>query len=209
MALTLAGTVVSTVATYVFLRALLYLTQHVNEPRAVSTSIPFLGPLVGMARHKSKFHSRIRDKLDLAIYTLRLPGTRMYIVNSTALIPVVQRLYRTVSFGAIEAQAAANICSLSKPANDVVAQGLMDDDSYTAKFASAIHPALTPGPNLDAINRNAAQSIACSLDSLQKEGGRTVNLFDWLRDEIILATSDAVYGPHNPLRDPELLKSWW
>lgn len=164
-----------------------------------------------MARHKSRFHSRIRDKLGqgLAIYTLRLPGARMYIVNSTGLIPVVQRLYRTVSFAAIEAQAATNICSLSKPANDVVAQGLMEDDSYTAKFASAIHPALAPGANLDAMNRNAAQSIARSLDNLQKEGGRTANLFDWVRDEMIMATTNAVYGPHNPLRDPEVLKSWW
>lgn len=194
--------------TYVFLWALLHLTQHANEPPAVSTSIPFLGPILGMARHKSRFHAHVRDKLGLPIYTLRLPGVRMYVVNAPALIPALQRLYRTVSFAAIEAQAAASIFLISKSAKDVIRQGLMEADSYTGTFAAALHPALKPGVNLDDMNRIAARTIASSLDKLQAHGSKTVNLFDWVRDEMVLASTDAVYGPHNPLRDPDILLSW-
>lgn len=206
---TVAVGLVSIAATYVFLLALLHFTQDAKEPPVLGTTLPFVGPLIGMARGKSQFHSQMRDTHGLPIYTLRLPGARMYIVNAAALLPAVQRLYRTISFAAIEAQAATYIMSLSKSANDVVQHGLMDDDSYTGSFASAIHPAMSPGANLDAMNRASVRAISVSLDKLQSAGGKTsVGLFKFMQHEIVLATTDAVYGPHNPFRDPEIEEAW-
>ncbi|KAJ4413543.1 hypothetical protein N0V82_008481 [Gnomoniopsis sp. IMI 355080] len=132
----------------------------------------------------------------------------MYIINSPKLIPAVQKLWKTVSFAAIEAQTAASIFLCSKEANEIIGRGLMDADSYTGTFTAAIHPALKPGANLDDMNRAAIRTIATSLDRLQAGGSIETNLFDLVRDEIILATSDAVYGPHNPFRDPEVLRAW-
>lgn len=209
MASPLVAGIIGLLSLYAFLLALLKLTHNAREPAAISTSIPFIGPLLEMGKHKARFHPLMRDQhTSLPIYTLRLPFARMYIINSAALVAPVQRLYRTLSFAAIEAQAAAKICNLTKEGNEVVQKGLMKDDSYTGKFGSAIHPALTPGENLDAMNRNAVQTIAASLDRLQASGGKEATLFEWVRDEIVLATSDAVYGPHNPLRDPEALQAW-
>lgn len=208
MGSTLIGGLVGLVATYVFIQALLHFTQVANEPPVVSTSLPFIGPIIDMARQKSRFHTHVRDKLGFPIYTLRLPGSRMYVVNSPRLIPAVQRLYKTISFAAIEAATAANIFLVSGEGYKVISHGLMEDSSYTGTFAAAIHPALKPGINLDSMNRVAAHTIAASLDELQAEGAKETTLFEWVRDEIILATSDAVYGPHNPLRDPEVLQSW-
>ncbi|CAN8101260.1 unnamed protein product [Discula destructiva] len=202
------GGLIVLAATYVFLRALLRFTQLEKEPPAVSSLIPFIGPVIKMAKHKSGFHANIRDKLGLPIYTLRLPGARMYIINSPKLIPMVQKLWRTVSFAAIEAQTAANIFLCSKAGNEVIGRGLMADDSQTGTFAAPIHPALKPGANLDDTVKAAAQTIAASLDGLQAGGSGENNLFDWIRDEIVLATSDAVYGPHNPFRDPQVLSAW-
>lgn len=208
MSSTLIAGLVGLAATYVFIRALLHFTQVANEPPAVSTSLPFIGPIIAMARQKSRFHTHVRDKIRLPIYTLRVPGSRLYVVNSPQLIPAVQKLYKSISFAAIEAAAVANIFLVSKKGYDVIAHGLMDDGSYTGTFATAIHPALKPGTNLDNMNRVAARTIAASLDELQAGGSKETNLFDWVRDQIILATSDAVYGPHNPFRDPEILQSW-
>lgn len=47
-------------ATYVFLRVLLSFTQDKREPPAILTDIPFIQPLVGMIREKSRFHIRLR-----------------------------------------------------------------------------------------------------------------------------------------------------
>lgn len=48
------------VATYFFLRFLLHLTQDAKEPPAIVTGIPFVSPLIGMAREKSGFYTRLR-----------------------------------------------------------------------------------------------------------------------------------------------------
>lgn len=203
------GGLIGLAATYVFLRALLSFTQLENEPPAVSSSIPFIGPVLGMAKHKHRFHAHIREQLSLPIYTLRLPGARMYVINSPKLIPAVQKLWRTVSFAAVEAQTAATVFLCSKAGNEVIGSGLREDDSYTGTFVGAIYPALRPGSaNLDAISRTAVRTLAASLDNLQTGGSMEADLFDWLREEIVLATSDAVYGPHNPLRDPEVWRAW-
>ena len=47
-------------AIYVFLRLILHLTQDAREPPPILTSVPFIGPLVGMLREKSNFHLRLR-----------------------------------------------------------------------------------------------------------------------------------------------------
>jgi hypothetical protein len=49
----------SLAATYVFLRFLLAYTHHENEPKALATSIPFISPLLGMAK-KGKFYTDLR-----------------------------------------------------------------------------------------------------------------------------------------------------
>lgn len=197
------------VALYAFCWTLLHLTQDAKEPPLIESSIPFLSPIIGMIKHKTRFHSYLRDKYHLPIYTLRLPGARMYVVNSPAIVPSVQRLYRTLSFAAIEAQTATYIMSVTKSADDVIHEGLMDDESYTGSFARAIHPATAPGESLDAMNRASVRAISLSLDHLQASGCKVDTLFGWMRYEILMATTEAVYGPHNPFRDPEIRQAWW
>lgn len=52
----------------------------------------------------------------LLMYTLRLPGTRLYIINSLDLIPVVQRQWRTLLFAPIQVKAVQAAMGASKDA---------------------------------------------------------------------------------------------
>ena len=47
-------------ATYLFFRFLLNFLQDAKEPPAILTGIPFVAPLVGMIREKSRFFVRLR-----------------------------------------------------------------------------------------------------------------------------------------------------
>ena len=49
----------SLATTYVFLRVLLSYTHDEKEPAAVATEIPFLSPMIGMAK-KAKFYTHLR-----------------------------------------------------------------------------------------------------------------------------------------------------
>ncbi|KLJ10469.1 hypothetical protein EMPG_14154 [Blastomyces silverae] len=195
---------------YVFLSALLHLTQDAKEPPTVETSIPFVSPLFGLILGMQKYMVELRDKYNLPIYTLRVPGQRLYVVNSPSLIPQLQRAIKTVAFAPIEAQAAEAVMGVGPAGNAIIGSDKMfENDSYLSTFVPSTHPALGPGPGLDAISCGMAQRLSDSMEKLSKGSPVTVELYSWVRREIFKAITDSIYGPKNPFRDPALEEAWF
>lgn len=48
------------IAIYVFLRLLLHYTQDPREPLLLGTGLPFLSPVIGMSRKKTKYYVNLR-----------------------------------------------------------------------------------------------------------------------------------------------------
>ncbi|KAL9622344.1 MAG: hypothetical protein Q9160_003355 [Pyrenula sp. 1 TL-2023] len=74
-----------------------------------------------------------------------------------------------------------------------------------------VHPSLAPGPGLDAMTRIMVSNVAMSMERLDEtvtEGG-SLQLRSWLRHEITLASSNAVYGPMNPFLNKEVEDAFW
>ncbi|KAH8600689.1 cytochrome P450 [Bisporella sp. PMI_857] len=214
MASVLAVLLGAVAPTYFFLRLLLHLTQDAKEPTAIKTSVPFIGPILSMIANKTHFHTYLRDKYNLPIYTLRLPGSRIYVVNSTALITAVQRQPAILAFPPIEVRAVVNAMGASKTAEAILNKDLDPKDgnwgnAFAVTFSKAIHPALSPGANLDAMNRAAIQNVAEIVERLASRPTKHVKLFEWAVHELSIATTDAVYGPMNPFKDPAVEAAFW
>jgi hypothetical protein len=209
------------------LQMLLRLTQDSKEPKAIETTIPFAGPIIAMIRYKADVYERLRfvassrdsnciasanseprDKFGLPIYTLRMPGARIYVVNSTNLIPVIQRQFRTIAFTPWAARAFKYAMGGSKTAKDIMEVDMTEDHGYLMSFDTAIHPTVSPGPALDAMNRASVQAVTASLDRLRRQSPITVDMYKWIRHEVLLATTNAVYGPMNPYRNPAVEEAW-
>jgi hypothetical protein len=157
----------------------------------------------------SQLIDAVRDKYGLPIYTLRMPGQRIYVVNSLSLIPPLQRQIKTIAFAPIEAQAAATVMGVGPAGNAIIGSNKMfERESYLSTFVPSTHPALSPGPGLDAINGAAIRYISKSLAKLSNDGRTTVELFSWVRRELFMATTESIYGPKNPFMDPVLEKAW-
>ncbi|OJD11351.1 hypothetical protein AJ78_07864 [Emergomyces pasteurianus Ep9510] len=197
-------------STYVFLFALLHLTQDSKEPPVIKTLIPFLSPLHGFITDLQNFTIKLRDKHNLPIYTLRLPGQRVYIVNSASLIPLVQRLNKTIAFAPIEAQAAKAVMGVGPAGMAVIdSDKKFENDSYLSTFVPSTHPALSPGAALDDLSCATVQHLAESLENLSKNAPATVELFSWVRSEIFKSITESIYGPKNPFRDIALEEAWY
>ena len=143
-----------------------------------------------------------------------MPGSKLYIVNSTDLVGSIQRHPKTLAFPPIEAKFANAICASSKEANNIVMTNVNGDEGdwgYCVDFYKSMHPALSPGPALDAMNRVMIHNIANSLDSLYQgvDGVKRIKLHEWCRHEITLATTNAVYGVHNPFQDRAVEDAFW
>ncbi|EEH19329.1 hypothetical protein PABG_01648 [Paracoccidioides brasiliensis Pb03] len=195
---------------YAFLSALLHLTQDAKEPPMIETSIPFVSPLLGLILGMQKFVVELRDKYNLPIYTLRILGQRFYIVNSPSLIGQLQRLNKVIAFAPVEAQAAEMVMGVGPAGNAIIGSDKMfENDSYLSTFVPSTHPALAPGPGLDAISSGMARHLSDAMEKLSKSNPVTVELFSWVRGEIFKAITDSTYGPKNPFRDPALETAWF
>lgn len=194
-------------ASYLFLRVLLSLTQDAKEPPAVLTGIPFMQPLVGMIREKGSFYIRLRDTTRLPIYTLRLPFLRIYIVNATELIPALQKQWRLVSFASIAAD-AGKVVGMSKEAVDIMKTDLTSEHGFSPSWPKYVMPSMAPGPDLDAINRRAIEIYVCEMARMRAQGTTKVGLWEWSRRMMVESTTEAVWGPRNPFRDPTVADAW-
>lgn len=143
-----------------------------------------------------------------------MPGSKLYIVNSTDMIAAVQRHPKALAFAPIEAKFAMTICKTSQEANDILnrnVNGEEGDWGLMIDFYKSIHPALAPGGGLDAMNRIMIQNIACSLENLNtmSSGSRRIRLNEWCRHEITMTTTNSVYGHQNPFKDRAIEDAFW
>lgn len=67
------------------------------------------------------------------------------------------------------------------------------------------YPTIT-GPALDALNAKAFEVFDEAFRSFSAP--TTVSMYEWIGKQIMRATTDAVYGPANPMRDARNLEAW-
>ncbi|KAI1770808.1 cytochrome P450 [Hypoxylon cercidicola] len=197
----------SLAATYAFLRFLLYWTQDAKEPPTIVTGIPFFGPLIGMARQKSGYYNQLRDTYKLPIYTLRLPFSRMYIVNATELVPTLQKQWRNISFAAIAAD-AGNLVGMSKEAVRIMHKDLTSEHGFSVSWPKYITPVMSPGKDLDELSRKAIEVFVGELEKIKAQGTVKTGLWQWTNRIMDTSTTEAVWGPDNPYRDPVVAEAW-
>jgi hypothetical protein len=108
----------------------------------------------------------------------------------------------------MEAGIAAHLIGVSKATSAIIGRDVTSDNGYLMSFPKYVHSALSPGPSLDAMNRRSIQVITNSLNKRAQAGTTTVNMFQWVRHELLLASTEGVYGPRNPFRDPVMEEAW-
>ncbi|KAI0098510.1 cytochrome P450 [Nemania sp. FL0031] len=207
MALDITLVIGGFVSTYIFLRVLLFLTQDAREPPIVAASVPFLGPLFGLVWGKAQYYVTLRNKFHFPVYTLRLPFSRIYVISSPELITPVQKQWQALSFSPFSA-GAGKVLGMSKQSLEVMHQGLTDRDGYSASWVRRMTSVLGPGEDLDAISRRSIELFLDDLKTLATNGKTTTGFWEWIRRSIIKATSESIYGPQNPLRDPRVEDAW-
>ncbi|KAF2279512.1 cytochrome P450 [Westerdykella ornata] len=183
---------------FVLLRCFLHMTQDATEPLIVACGIPFFTPIYWMFRKKTNFYVWLR--YHLPIYTLRLPGVRMYVVNSTTLITAVQRQNKLLAFAPIKVKAAIRLASPSKATINILeseAFGEIGSGEYANMFHKAIQTQLSPG------------SVEFQDMALASRQERMFGLYQWIREDMVMSITNAVYGPGNPFKYSYVREGFW
>lgn len=136
---------------------------------------------------------------------------RLYIINATELIPAAQKHYRILDFAPMEAKVAINVMGASPAGKKILVKTVngVEDYSYPILFDKAIHPAVSPGPGLHAMNVRSIQNVSSVVNRLVSQTPGSLMLMDFIRKEITEVTTEAVYGPRNPFADPKIQQAYW
>ncbi|KAF2708582.1 putative cytochrome P450 [Pleomassaria siparia CBS 279.74] len=183
-----------------------------KEPPIVRSTIPLIGHILGMIRYKVFYYQMLRDQTSAPIFSVPVIGKSIYVITSPQLVSTVQRMTKTLAFEPIVAMATQRVSGCSPQGNSIIQyniDGSQGDRGYVITFFKTMHPALAPGPSLDAMNRIMIQNIAKSADALATSPVNRLNLCKWLRHELTIATTYSVYGPANPMADAKVEDAFW
>ncbi|KAI1748058.1 cytochrome P450 [Xylaria castorea] len=180
-----------------------------REPPLAPQSIPLVGHMVGLLRRRFNYYADLSKSLAAPIFTMHLPGQKLYIVTKPELVQLVQKQHKMLAFTPIALKFSSTVCGASQEAQNVNG----DEGNFELSMATnaVMRTALNPGSGLHDMNLAMIQEIASSFDELQPAKGdcRRLGLYAWLRNAITKATTRSVYGPMNPYDDPDIVEAFW
>ena len=154
------------------------------------------------------------------IFTLPVPGSRIYIVTEPSLASLVQRNTKTLSFTPLIPDVTKRVLGLDKESFDIVSQNLDPEPGAPRGFLADTHDTvytiLGPGQDLTDLVRKAVGDFQQRLSTVQTNylNGTSpdgpIDLLDWLRELVTLGTTSYFFGPHDPFKDdPSLISAFW
>ena len=177
-----------------------------REPPRVFSRIPLLGHAIGLLRNGTQYFAYTAEQTSAEIYTLSLVGLiKIYIINSSDLMPGIQRAAKTLSFSPFIRIA---VRTLTNPTPETFERFSLEAIN---RFNHATRTSLTPGPYLDQQNLKMGQQAIVELDELVAAGQQRepVMLLEWSKKVAMEASSHGLFGKNHPYRDPKVQEAFW
>ncbi|KAF2470376.1 cytochrome P450 [Lindgomyces ingoldianus] len=189
-----------------------HVPHHPSEPPLLAQPFPLLGHLFGMLRHGSYYYSIVSKYTQAPIFTLRVPGAKIYVVKSPRLASQVDRNPKDISFSPYAVIFAERILMSSTKGLKALRVNLYEEGCWgcLSETRKVMHDTMSPGNDLEILAKDIAKNMwphLSSLDAIPNTG--RVRLHEWLSHLICQSTSDAVWGPKNPFKDPAVEKGFW
>jgi len=185
--------------------------KTLSEPPTIPQVFPYIGHLLGVLRYGSRYYTKISSHVQHQVYTLPVPGNRIYVVNSPKIVAGVDRNSKNISFAPYVVQFAKRILTPSAEGLHTLSEKLDDDNAPCCRNETlkVMHASLAPGKDLDETVLAVFQSTVKLLSS-DAVPNDTLELFSWTRKLVTRASTDAIYGnKENPFQDPQVEAGFW
>ncbi|KAG0649367.1 Cytochrome P450 monooxygenase [Hyphodiscus hymeniophilus] len=176
-------------------------TSNTKEPPQISPKVPFIGHLLGIIQHQAEYFLQLRTRQSWPIFTLKIFGSRIYVITSPELVQAVFRNSKSLSFEPIAFKGSQRILQMGK--EEIEKLGASPDfkhADYMDKINKGMHASLQPGAPLFEMNSRALNRFAVFLNEIDTTE-KQINLYTWVRDHFTLASADAMYGEENPIAE--------
>lgn len=188
-----------------------------REPLVVQPRLPYVGHLIGMIISGGRYSKNIASE-HFPIFTMPMPGSRMYIVTDPSLAATVQKT-KSLSFNPIIPQVTKRILGLDEPTVHILATNIgreHGNEGFYPEVRDLVYSTMTPGDRLEELTNIAVDKFRKHLemyaDNLKSKPSHssTEDLLLWTQHIVTVATADFLYGPSNPIAtDKSLESSFW
>lgn len=132
-------------------------------------------------------------------------------VNTPDLLSTVDWNPKAIAFGPI----AARVIQRLSGSKGRAAVALLEDvtgpnaaNGYINAVLKQIHQTLAPGPLFEKVTSSVVQDLNSSICELQGKG-TIIPLLEWFRHHFSMSSTNAIYGPKNPFKDPKVENGFW
>ncbi|EEP80138.1 conserved hypothetical protein [Uncinocarpus reesii 1704] len=166
-------------------------------------------------RNRFDYYNKLNDRVRQPIFTICMLGRKIYVVTKAELISRADRKHKSISYAPIVSEFCSITCGTSNEATKILNHNLLGEHGnwgLCEEMVSGIRAALKPGKDLDNISLAMAQEVSCLLDAIKPDPGQgysTIQLSAWVKQIVTVATTNSVYGPHNPYKSQEIKDAFW
>ncbi|KAI1746709.1 cytochrome P450 [Xylaria castorea] len=190
------------------------LTHDPQEPLVIPPKVPLIGHVIGLLRDGTRYYSRIATECNLPIFTLEIGWSKTYVVTSPSLAAACDRRSKVVSFTPCALDFAKRILLSSEGTMHLLSQDLREERGpvgLRVENMMAMHQSLMPGERLDDASQTVLKHISQLIEATVGNGNEhCISLFQWIREVISIASTDAIYGPdQNPMHNTEVMEGFW
>ncbi|KAM4067571.1 cytochrome p450 [Hirsutella rhossiliensis] len=202
---------VAIAAAFLLYRLLWVYALDPAEPKLIKPLIPIVGHALSIYKHGSRHFTWIAQKTGLPIYQIPVPSGKIAIAGTPEVLSSIDKSPRAVAFVPIAARVIERLSGLSPQGSKILLDKTVGEDrweGYMYEVSKGVHATLSLGPDLKAITDRVAYDLN---DSMRKFHGKKtrVNVLTWFRHEFGMSSTNGIYGPKNPFKDPKVEAGFW
>lgn len=188
-------------------------SRDIREPISIRPKIPVIGHAISLLLYGSDYYGKIRTRTSLPIYTIKLFGHNIYIVNSVELVSGVDRNAQDFSFAPYLVQFAVRALHPTVDATRKLSENLdggNSDPGLRIQTQKAMRESMASGTStLGIMNCELLRQLSDLMDMQVSAIDGPVGLFHWVRDTVTIASTNTVYGVANPFLRKEVADGLW
>ncbi|WYZ39964.1 hypothetical protein EsH8_IV_000305 [Colletotrichum jinshuiense] len=135
-------------------------------------------------------------------HTLPILGRKLYVVSSPYLAAAVMRK-RTLSFAPLLANFTNIMLGLDGPGLD-----MWKGPDFHAAYFRVLYKGLG-GESLANLTTALVGNTTNILSRMPHSDVDVTNFYEWIREVLTAATTAALYGSKNPLKEPKMIETFW
>ncbi|QKX55204.1 uncharacterized protein TRUGW13939_02296 [Talaromyces rugulosus] len=184
-------------------------SHDAQEPPLVTSSIPIFGHLIGSLWYGIPYFGKQAEKYSMyPMISLDLIVVKIYVISSPSLMRSVQQNSKALSFDPFIEFSARRMAGLPASTIDLLKSKQASGNSLFSDILHGMSPTLLGEP-LDRMNERMIRLLRPFIDGFGSSTSETIDLYEWIRHAVTLASTDSSYGDMNPYKDRKIEDSFW